>query len=293
MTAKTSAALVVLLLISGCHGRDHVYPSGTFEAVKVDISAKTPGQLLRVGSHEGDVVDVGDTLLVVDSELTRLQRAEAEAALGGVAARRAAALAEAAQVRRTLDLAKLTLLRLDTMGAGGSATAQQVDEARAQRDILTDKVSAAEHNVAALDAEAVRLRASLAVYDRKLHDSVVLSPLSGTVLLRTAEPGEMTAPGAAALRLADLRRLELRFYLDESEMSLVALGRDLPVRVDAFPGRAFTGTVTWISSEAEFTPKNAQTHDARAQLVYAVKLVVPNPDGGLAIGMPGEVMVGK
>ena len=285
------AVLVTLLLAAGCGDRDRTNPSGTFEAVNVDISPRLPGQLLRVGPHEGDLVAAGDTLLVIDAALISLQRAEAEASLAGVAARRAAAVAETAQARRSLELARLTLGRLSTMNEQGSATAQQVDEARAQQDILTRKVAAAEQNIVALDAETVRLQAGIAVRDRQVSDSVMLAPLSGTVLLRNAEPGEMAAPGAVALRLADLRRLELRFFLDETELGLVQLGQDLPVKVDAFDGRAFTGKVTWISSEAEFTPKNAQTRDARAQLVYAVKLAVANPDGDLAVGMPGEVVV--
>ncbi len=179
------------------------------------------------------------------------------------------------------------------MGEHGNATAQQVDEASAQVDILARKLAAARQAIVALDAEAARLQASLAVFDRQLADGVVVSPLAGTVLLRTAEPGEMAAPGRLVLRLADLRRLELRFYLDATDLGRVALGQELPVQVDAFPGRSFAGTVTWISSEAEFTPKNAQTHDARAQLVYAVKLEVPNPDGVLAIGMAADVVIGR
>lgn len=292
-TNQMMPVLLALLILAGCNGRDHPNPSGTFEAVTVDISAKLPGQLLRVGPHEGEIVAAGDTLLVIDAELIRLQRAEAEAALGGVAARRAATVAETAQIRRSLELARLTLDRLVTMGAQGSATAQQVDEARAQHDILVRKVTAAEQNTAALDAEAVRLQAGIAVKDRQLADSTVLSPLAGTVLLRTAEPGEMAAPGVVALRLADLRCLELRFYLDEADLGLVKLGQQLAVQVDAHADRALGGTVTWISSEAEFTPKNAQTRNARAQLVYAVKLEVANPDGILAIGMPAEVVVGR
>jgi HlyD family secretion protein len=177
------------------------------------------------------------------------------------------------------------------MSEGGTATQQQLDEARAQRDIRARKVAAATHNIAALDAEADRQRAALAVLDRQIADGTLVSPLDGTVLLRTGEPGEMSSPGALALRLADLGRLKLRFYLDEPNLGLVKLGQELPVAVDAFPGRRFTGTVTWISDEAEFTPKNAQTHNARALLVYAVKLEVANPDQELAIGMPAEVLL--
>lgn len=292
-TMKALLALATLLTMTGCRGSNRANPSGTFEAIDVNISSKVAGQLLRVGPHEGDHVVAGDTLLVVDTELVRLKRAETTAALDGVAAKRRAAEDDVAQARRSLDLAVLTLQRIDAMGEHGSATAQQVDEAKAQKDILGRKVAAALQQIAALDAQAAQLQASLAVLDRQLADGVVLSPLAATVLLRTAEPGEMASPGAVALRLADLSRLDLRFYLGETDLSTVKLGKELPVQVDAFPGRTFRGKVIWISSEAEFTPKNAQTRDARVQLVYAVKLEVLNPDGVLAVGMPAEVVVGK
>ena len=290
----TAALMLSLMMTLGaCNSSEKANPSGTFEAVEVDISPRLAGQLLRVGPHEGDHVAAGDTLLVVDTELIRLQRAEAEAGLAQIAARRLAFQAEAAQVQRSLDLAKLTLGRLVTLGKNGNATAQQVDEARAQQDILQEKLKAVQLSLPALDAEADGLRAGLAVRDRQLADGVVLAPRKGTVLLRTAEPGEMAAPAMVALRLADLSRLELRFYLDETDLGLVKLGQELSLQVDAFPGRAITGKVTWISSEAEFTPKNAQTRDTRAQLVYAVKLTVANGDGALAIGMPAEILVGR
>jgi HlyD family secretion protein len=286
-------AASLLLLVAGCGHDGPPHPSGTFEATDVDISPKLAGQILRVGAREGERVAAGDTLLVVDTELIRRQRDEAAAARRGVDPRKRAAGDELAQARRSLELAEVTLDRLLTMAKDGTATAQQVDEARAQRDILARKVAAAEHSIAALDAEAERLEAAIAVRDQQLADGVIVSPLDGTVLLRTAEPGEMSAPGAVALRLADLSRLELRFYLDEPDLDLVQLGARLPVAVDSMPDRRFEGTVTWISDEAEFTPKNAQTRDARSLLVYAVKLEVANPDGALAIGMPAEVVLEK
>ncbi|MBU1983293.1 HlyD family efflux transporter periplasmic adaptor subunit, partial [bacterium] len=96
---------------------------------------------------------------------------------------------------------------------------------------------------------------------------------------------------AVLLRMADLSTLELRVYLNERDLDRVSIGGEVPVLVDAMAADTLRGIVTWVSSEAEFTPKNAQTRDARAQLVYAVKLRVSNPDGKLHIGMPAEIIL--
>ncbi|MGD8394931.1 MAG: efflux RND transporter periplasmic adaptor subunit [Candidatus Eiseniibacteriota bacterium] len=284
-------SLVTLAALSpaGCGRDEAAHPSGTFEAIEIDLSPRLAGQLVRVGPREGDHVNQGDTLLVVDTELIRRQRAEAAAALVVTAARRHVATDRRDQQQRELELAEVTLGRLEIMNADGNATDQRLDEARAQRDIAARRLDAAKHELQVLDAEAERLRATVAVADRKIEDGILTAPVDGTILLRPAEPGEMAAPGRTVLRLADLTRLELRFYLEEQDLDLVRLGGAVPVAVDALPDRAFTGTVTWISDEAEFTPKNAQTRDARAQLVYAVKLTVDNPDGVLHIGMPAEI----
>ncbi len=109
------------------------------------------------------------------------------------------------------------------------------------------------------------------------------------MILRSAEPGETASPGSVLLRLANLGELELRIFLAEEDLARVKLGQELPVLVDALKGDTLKGKVTWISPDAEFTPKNVQTRQARTQLVYAVKLTVPNPDGRLHIGMPAEV----
>jgi HlyD family secretion protein len=278
------------LLLAGCSGESRVNPSGTFEATEVDLSSLLSGQVLRVGPRLGDRVETGDTLLVIDTEIIRLQRDQAVAGLSGVESRRLAARDQLVQARRSLALAELTLARIQAMHADGNASQQSLDEAATQRDLAASQLSAAEHAVAALDAEERAYATKIAVAERQLKDGVLLSPITGTVLLRAIEPGEMAQAGSTSLRLADLSRLELRFYLEVQQLSLVKIGQQLPLKVDALPHQEYNGTVTWISDEAEFTPKNAQTRTARAQLVYAVKLAVDNPDGRLHIGMPAEVV---
>lgn len=264
-------------------------PSGTFEATVVDVAPVIGGRVLAVTRQEGERVTAGDTLVVLDTELIALQRAQAAANQATLRAQRVVADADLAKARRQLALLETTLARTTTLRAQGSATDQQVDDLTAQRDMARASIEAARGRQAALDAELAHLDSGLAVFDRQLRDSVVLAPRSGTILTRSLEPGEVAAPGRAALRLADLTSLELRIYLEAGELERARAGQELAVRVDALPGERLSGTVAWVADEAEFTPKNAQTRNARAQLVYAVKLRVGNPDGRLHVGMPAEV----
>jgi HlyD family secretion protein len=282
--------IVAAALIGGCAGRgSKVNPSGTLEATETDLSSLYAGRILEVRPQLGDVVRAGDTLVVLDTELLRLQRAESEANRRSLHAQREVAHDALEQGRSNLDLADTTLERTRALLEQGSVTRQQLDEAQTKRDVAAAQVSAAEHQLDALTAEEAKLEALLAVYDRQIRDGVIMSPANGTIILRNAEPGEFAAPGAVLLRLADLTRLELRVFLAEQDLARVKIGQELPVLVDALKGEPITGQVTWVSSEAEFTPKNTQTREARTQLVYAVKLGVPNPDGRLHIGMPAEV----
>jgi HlyD family secretion protein len=280
---------VLLLGTAACgHGRVPG-PSGTFETTVVDVAPVLGGRVLAVTRQEGEPVAAGDTLVVLDTELIALQRAQAAAGQATLQAQRAVAEADLNKARRQLALFDTTLGRTTTLREQGTATGQQVDDLTAQRDVARTGVEAARGRLAAIDAELVHLESGLAVFDRQLRDSAVLAPINGTVLTRTLEPGEVAAPGRSALRLADLSHLELRVYLESGDLERVRLGQELPVRVDALPGAPLKGVIAWIADEAEFTPKNAQTRNARAQLVYAVKLRVDNPDGKLHVGMPAEI----
>jgi HlyD family secretion protein len=284
------ALLLLALATTGACGRGGPpAPSGTFETTVVDIAPVLGGRVLAVTRQEGEGVGAGDTLIVLDTELIALQRAQTAASQATLRAQREVAEADLVKSRRQLALLETTLARTTALLEQGTATGQQVDDLTAQRDVARAGVDAARGRLGAIDAEMAQIESGLAVYDRQVRDGVVLSPIAGTVLTRSLEPGEVSAPGRTALRLADLSHLELRVYLESGDLEHVRLGQELPVRVDALPGAPLTGQVTWVSAEAEFTPKNAQTRNARAQLVYAVKLSVANADGRLHVGMPAEI----
>jgi HlyD family secretion protein len=284
-----SVVVLLMLLIAGCGRSRMANPSGTLEATEVDLASVLSGRILQVRPQLGDRVATGDTLVVLDTDLLRLQRAQNAANRNSINAQQRAAQDALTQAQRNLDLAQTTLKRTQKLLAQGSVSQQQDDEQKSRVAVLMAQVSQARNQCDVLAAEDAKLDALLALNDRQLKDGEIVAPSKGTVILRNAEPGEMASPGAVLLRLADLDTLELRVYLGEDDLAKVKIGQDLSVLPDALKGQSLSGKVTWVSSEAEFTPKNAQTRQARTQLVYAVKLSVPNPNGILHIGMPAEV----
>ena len=282
----------VIPLFIGCSGNGKgLQPSGTLEATEIEISSEISGRLLEVRPVLGGAVRQGDTLLVLDTRLIMLQKEQTEASRGSIQAQLRAAGDGLTQARENLNLAETTLQRTTSLLQQGSAAQQQVDELRTRRDVAKASLTSVQHSIEGLKAEETRLDAALRVYDRQLEMGTILSPVDGVVLLRNAEPGEMALPGQTLLKVGKIDRMDLRVYLGETELDLVRIGQEYPVLVDAFEGDTLRGKIVWISSESEFTPKNAQTREARTQLVYAVKLSLVNDDHRLAIGMPAEVIL--
>lgn len=170
-----------------------------------------------------------------------------------------------------------------------TAAARQVDAAEAQAAAAQARVQGAMAGREAASAQVEAARAGLEVVDAQLGRLALAAPVAGTVITRTIEPGEVVSPGAALLELADLEHLTLTVYVPEDRYGQVALGEQVTVTVDSFPGQAFGGTVSRIADQAEFTPRNVQTVEGRASTVFAVDLALDPSDGRLKPGMPADV----
>lgn len=281
---------LLLITLLGCQNEaPPPNPSGTLEATEIDVSSTLPGEVLEVRFELGDKVNISDTLVILDTELLRLQRAQLESGRGTINAQRKLAKSTISQAIRNLEWLETSLARVNNLLQEGNATQFQVDELTAKYDLAQLQVTNAQNQLGVLDSEELRLNSSLAVFDRQLEEAVITAPKSGSVILKSIETGEIAQPGKTLLRIADLSRMKVKIYLAEEDLDKVKVGSKLPVLIDALEGEAINGTVSWVSPEAEFTPKNTQTRDARTQLVFAVKLLIENPDGRLHIGMPAEV----
>ncbi len=287
--------------------------SGTVDAHEVDLSFQAPGRILRLDTDEGRAVEVGALLAALDPrdyELAlahaRAQAASAERALAALkAGSRVQDIrgAEAAlrQAEADLRFARVQEERTAKLVAEHFSPPQQLDTAKDQVDVATAKVEQARESLsllregprkediarAAADLDAAN--ALVATAEQQLSYTRLLSPVTGIVSVRQAEQGQNVMAGQPVLRIAELERPWVRAYLDEKDLPRVKLGQAAQVQVDGLPGKQFVGRLSFISPEAEFTPKTVETRALRVDLVYRVKVDVDNAAGQLKIGMPADV----
>jgi len=289
--------------------------SGTLEATTVELSFKVGGRLLKRLVDEGMPVTAGQTVaLLEDDELQEERSARSSderasrAALADLQAgsrREEIAQGEAALSRMKADADKLArdAERAENLFTREVIPRKELDAARAGRDASAAAVREAEQRLKLLKAgprpDAVRqararVEASLAgrsLAETRLAQAILTAPMAGLVLAKHAEPGEMLAPGAPVVTIARMDEVWLRGYIPEAEVGRVAIGQRARVSADAWPGRVLEGRVSFISSEAEFTPKNVQTEKERVKLVYRIKITLPNPKNELKPGMPLDALI--
>lgn len=298
------AAAAAALALGGCaEGPGEAFlGSGTIDATVVRVGAEVGGEILAMKVREGMPVAAGDTVAVIDVGQIERERVATAAGLEEIAAQRAVADNELAaareqveQARITLEDAERTLGRIAALVSENAATEEQLDRAQTAFDLAGSQVRSAElrvqstrRNLALLDARRESLLKQVDVLDYRLSQAVVTSPLKGTVVDRIHEQGEVVAPGTPLCTVADLENVWLTIYVDEPTLGSLRIGQDIAVTTDSDTGQEYIGHISWISPEAEFTPRNVQTRQSRAELVYEVRISLDNPEGVFKIGMPAE-----
>lgn len=282
-----------MMLTSCATDKNDYDATGVFEATEVIVSAQSQGELLQMNYDEGDTVVSGQQLALVDTVQLVLKRQQLVAGLSSVGARHYDVARQVAAVRQQLATQRKERSRFAKLVSEHAANQKQVDDIDAQIALLERQLSAQtetlENTNRSLNGDAQSLEAQIAQLDDQLRRSHILSPLGGTVLAKYAEQGELATNGRQLYKLADMRHLYLRAYVSAPQLTALRLGQKVTVYADQGKSgrKAYRGRITWISAEAEFTPKTIQTRDERANLVYAVKVAVEN-DGLIKLGMYGE-----
>jgi HlyD family secretion protein len=288
-TALTFA--LASLLVTACHRDPEPDAYGNFEATEVVVSAQTGGPVMRFVPVEGMRISKGAVAAVIDTTALALEREQIAAQRAAVGSREGEVGEQLRVLEVQRDIARRVYERTRRLREQEAATAQQMDQAERDWRTLEAQIAALRAQRRSVGLDVTGSEARVAQIRDRIARSTVVNPQPGTVLAVYAREGEVVQPGQPLYRIANLDTLELRAYVSGAQLAQVKLGTRVSVRVDRGGERrlAIPGTVSWISPTAEFTPTPVQTRDERAELVYAVKVRVPNRDGTLKIGMPADL----
>ena len=314
--------LAVLTLFS-CNNPNQDYDaSGTFEADEVMVSAEATGKILELKLEEGQTLNANQEVGIIDGKGIELQKEQVLASINAIEQKTNSALPQISvlQSQYNSQKANISVLQEQLQNAvrernrtanlvkSDAATRKQLDDANgnidviqkqiqaAQTQLLTvnQQISAAKENIAiqnrAILSEKNPTEKKVAQIDEQLKHNIISTPISGTVLTKYANKGELATIGKPIFKIADLKQMTLRAYISGDQISKVKLNQPVKILADSGNGKTkeLNGNIYWISSQAEFTPKTIQTKNERANLVYAVKIHVKN-DGFLKIGMYADV----
>ena len=285
----------LLALFSACgNGAPKYDATGTFETTEVLVSAEASGRLLYFDIEEGMLLKAGEEVGVVDTVQLYLKKLQLEASLKSVEEQRPDILKQAAATKEQISAAQRERNRVANLLKVGAANQKQLDDAEDQLEVLRKQLVAQNSTLSNSHQSLTWQSSSVGIQVAQVEDQLkkchITSPITGTVLAKYAEAGELTAMGTPLFKVADTEQMYLRAYITSEQLSQVKLGQKVTVFSDygTDEHKQYPGVVTWISDTSEFTPKTILTKNERANLVYAVKIAVHN-DGLLKIGMYGGV----
>lgn len=285
-----SFCIFILLFLSCNNGNEkRIIYNGRVEANIISLSAQVGGILDIVRVDEGDAVRKDQLLFKINTDKVETQLKRQKAQIAELKANMAANDAQIKQVNSQLKLARQTLDKTKKLVNEGAATQQQQDELESKVEVLHAQKESLLTNRNMLKAKNEQLAAAIELTQISINDAEIVSPIDGIVLNRFLDQSELASPGRTLVELADLTSMEVTIYVSLSDLNKVKIGEEVDINVDGLENN-LSGTVRWIASEAEFTPKTILTKETRTTLVYAVKIAVDNPDGVLKIGMPVDVL---
>lgn len=285
----------IVLLLTACGKKEKEYDAtGTFEATETTVSAEQSGTLLSFSLNEGDEVEEGREVGLIDTTQIWLKIQQTRATKAVYNSQKPDMEKQIAATRQQLAKAQTEQRRYQELVNDGAAPRKMLDDAVSQVQVLQRQLAA---QISALSTSTDALNKQMAATDvqvNQLRDQLqkchIYTPVAGTVLEKYVERGEFVSMGKPLFKVADTRQMYLRAYVTSAQLQHIKVGQTVKVFADYGNGqrKAYDGRVSWISSRSEFTPKTILTDDERADLVYAVKIAVKS-DGYIKIGMYGEV----
>lgn len=286
---KIAILLTAIILISCNKNNEKADAYGNFEATEITVSSESNGKIEFLNVEEGAQLIKGSLVGLIDTLQLHYNREQLKASIETVQSKSTSVLSQINVLNEQLKTAKIEQTRIQNMYAENAATKRQIDEIDGKVKVIEKQISSVQTQNAPILNEIKSIKVQIEKLDDQIKKSKISNPVDGTVLTKYAEPSEITAFGKPLYKIANLNEMELRVYVTETQLAQIKIGQKVTVAIDADNDtKKYEGNITWISAQAEFTPKVIQTKEERANLVYAVKVAVKN-DGSLKIGMPAEV----
>lgn len=283
--------LILASLISCNKNSEKADGYGNFEAMEVTISAEANGKIEYLKLEEGDVLEPKTQVGLIDTTQLFFNKQQLIAAKGTVFSKSKNVLSQINVLKEQLKTTLIEQRRIQNMFAENAATKRQVDEVEGKVNVLNEQIKSIQTQNAPIVNEVKSIDVQIEKINDQIQKSKIINPVKGTVLAKYTEANEITAFGKPLYKIADISEMTLRVYVSETQLSKIKVGQAVSVKIDAAKEmKSYPGTISWIASSAEFTPKIIQTKEERVNLVYAVKVKVKN-DGGLKIGMPAEMWI--
>jgi HlyD family secretion protein len=289
---KISILIIASIALIACNkNNDKADGYGNFEATEVTISAESNGKIEFLNVEEGTELNSQSQVGLVDTLQLHFAKQQLIASKSTISSKSANVISQKSVLQEQLKTTNLEKTRIRNMYSENAATKRQVDEIEGKVKVIEEQIK----SVGTQNAPIVNDLKSIDVQIEKINDQItkskIMNPINGTVLTKYAEPGEITAFGKPLYKIANLSEMTLRIYVSETQLSKIKVGQKVTVKIDGEKDmKSYPGTLSWIASAAEFTPKIIQTKEERVNLVYAVKVNVKN-DGSLKIGMPAEMWI--
>ncbi|NLL11877.1 MAG: HlyD family efflux transporter periplasmic adaptor subunit [Fibrobacter sp.] len=285
-----------ILLVSCNNNKSDFDASGVFEATEVIVSSESSGKIHDFSVQEGQEIKAGEMVGFIDTVQLYLRKMQLIANVKAIQSRRPDINTQIAAITEQISAAKVEKNRIESLLKANAANKKQLDDINAQIAVLNRQLEAQKSSLSitnkGISEESSALEIQIAQVEDLLQKCRIVNPINGTVLTKYAQQSEIAAPGKALYKIADTKNMILRAYVTSGQLTQLKLGQKVKVKADYGDKgyREYQGTISWISSKSEFTPKTIQTRDERANLVYAVKVAVPN-DGYIKIGMYGGIEI--
>ncbi|MFD1163962.1 MULTISPECIES: HlyD family secretion protein [Hwangdonia] len=284
-------SILATTVFSCGNGNDKADGYGNFEATEITISSENNGKLMQFDVNEGDVLKKDQFIGYIDTIPLALKREQLMVSKAVISSKSKGVLSQISVLDAKLKTANTNKTRVENLIKDHAGTQKQLDDIEGEIDVIKNQIRSVEIQNAPVVNELKSIDVQLKQIDDQIKKSKIINPINGTILTKYAEPNEITVFGKPLYKIADLNSMQLRVYVSETQLANIKIGQEVSVKIDdADTMKSYKGMISWVASEAEFTPKIIQTKEERVALVYAVKIDVKN-DGSLKIGMPAELWI--